>query len=60
MNFGLIAFFKAVENMAIVAGATIAAIYFNKPAILLLYLLVLINGYNFESNKSNKQEDKNA
>lgn len=43
MNFTLITFFNMLENIAIVAGVTIASIHFERPVLLWFLLLVIIN-----------------
>lgn len=47
MNLNLIVLFNMLENVAIVAGTTICAIHFERPAILAWYILVLFNSYSF-------------
>ena len=49
MNFTAMAFFTMLENVAIVAGSTVAAIHFQRPALLFFYLLVLANQRSFSS-----------
>ena len=43
MNFTMIALFNVLENIAIVAGVTIATIHFERPALLWFLLLVVVN-----------------
>lgn len=43
MNFTMIALFNVLENIAIVAGVTIAAIHFERPSLLWFLLLVVVN-----------------
>lgn len=45
-----------VENLAIIAAATLTAIYFSRPALLAWMLLVLLNSMTITTKQKGKQE----
>ncbi len=59
MNLNLIVFFNTLENIAVIVGATIAAIYFNRPALLAWYILALLNSYSIKLKNKDKEEKEN-
>lgn len=45
-----------VENLAIIAAATLTAIYFSRPVLLAWMLLVLLNSMTITTKQKGKQE----
>lgn len=54
MNATLIYFFHTLENIAIAASVTIAAIHFERISILWFLVLILLNGITLKKEKQNE------